>query len=314
MNLKLGIFLVGLVCFGSCNEIDPKGDKDVKEFVLNWNSKHTSLKAFDLKHEYLDEAIYYGIELTKEKIQQDKVALFERFPDLKQTIPESSISIEKEGGNFLVLFTRTISYNETEGNYPSFLSVIYKNGNFKIVREGLKLEDSTVNPNPLLFPSKATLKETYAKLPKLYGDFNGDALSDYAVVVLPQPNNNELKANTTPCETGCESRIIFSATTLSPIVIKNTFQGVLENVRDLNGDGADEIAFMSETSKTKTLYVYNATTGTLLTDPIFINTEVHRNLKLIDILKKAGPKKIRITESIQENDVWTLKSRVVEVE
>lgn len=315
MKLKLGIFLIGLVCFGSCNEIDPKGDKDVKEFVLEWNAKHTPVKALDLKHDYMDEANYYGTDLTKEKIQRDKVGLFERFPDLKQTIPESSIQIEKEGGNFLVLFTRKISYDKTEGEYPSFLSVIYKNGDFKIVREGLKLLDSTLNPNPLIFPSKAALREAYANIPKLYGDFNGDGLSDYAVVALPEvPDNNALRNTADPCSNGCESRIIFSANGINPITIQNSYKGVLENVKDLNGDGADEIAFMSETPTTKTLYVFDAGSGTLLTTPIQINTVVHRNLKLIDILKKAGPNKIRVTESIEEAGGWKLKSRVVTLE
>ena len=54
-----------------------------------------------------------------------------------------------------------------------------------------------------------------------------------------------------------------------------------------------------------------ATNGELLTEPIMINTAVHKNLKLVDVFKKTGTNKITITKSAQENGNWFLKTEVI---
>src|SRR5690606_23417697 len=118
--------------------------------------------------------------------------------------------------------------------------------------------------------------------------------------------NNEVK-----CKDGCNSVIVFSSSDLENITVEGAYQSQLENLKDLNSDGADEIGFWDIKPTTKTLYVFNATNGQLLTQPIVINTAIHKNLSLIDIFKKSGRNKITVTHSAEVDGKWVLKSDVV---
>ncbi|MFC7358301.1 hypothetical protein ACFQO1_11425 [Jejudonia soesokkakensis] len=302
-----------LLC-ANCNEINPKGEDEVRDFVYAWNNLHTPLKAANLKYEYLDVVEYFGAELTKEQIQLDKQQLFATYPDLSLSIDTNSLQIEKEGKDYLVSFVRKATLNGERATFPTFLSVLHKNSEFKILREGLQQDTVSTTKLQQLFPTKESLNATYNKAPRLYGDFNGDGISEYAFVKLPTINAPATKTTDAICEGGCVSSILFSNPDIAPITVKDAYNYTIENVKDLNGDFADEVGFFSITPTSKTLYIFDATTGSLLTEPVMINTAVHKNLKLIDILKKTGPKKITVTESIQDNGRWFLKSRVVGLE
>ena len=90
-----------------------------------------------------------------------------------------------------------------------------------------------------------------------------------------------------------------------------TYQSQLENLKDLNGDSADEIGFWSIKPTEKSLYIFDATNSKLLTSPVTINTTVHKNLDLIDVVKKTGPGKITVTRSVERNGKWVLESEIV---
>src|SRR5690606_36556593 len=107
------------------------------------------------------------------------------------------------------------------------------------------------------------------------------------------------------------SVIVFSSTALENITVEGAYQSQLENLKDLNSDGADEIGFWDLKPSSKTLYVFDATKGELLTEPIVINTTVHKNLKLIDVFKKSGRNKITVTRSVQVDGRWVLETEVV---
>jgi hypothetical protein len=301
-----------LLLFG-CNEINPKSDKAVGEFVKQWNDDHTQLKAFYLERHYMKVIDYYGKEYSKTQLQQDKSLLFEQFPDYKQRILNDQITIIKEAGIFLATFTNRINYNGIEADYKSYLSVIYINGAFRILREGVT-EDSK-NLDAPIFPSARENNSDIFKNRQLFGDFNGDALSDFAAVISPEivsATNTDAQGNdTVQCKGDCNSVITFSQKDLKDITIKNVYKSQLENLKDLNSDGADEIGFWDLKPTSKTLYVFNAINGMLLTEPIAINTSAHRNLKLIDVFKKSGVNKITVTRSVQVNGKWVLKSEVV---
>jgi hypothetical protein len=274
---------------------------------------HTQLKSLYLERDYMDVITYYGKERTRAQVQQDKNWLFEQFPDYKQRVLNDQVAIMKEAGSYLVTFTNRVNYNGIESDYTSYLSVILKNGKFKILREGVAenskdldapIFSSARENNPLIFKNK-----------RLYGDFNGDGLSDFAAVISP-----EISATTTTdiqisdevqCKGGCNSVITFSNSDLEPITIKGVYKSQLENLKDLNRDGADEIGFWDIKSTTKSLYIFNATNGALLTEPVVINTTVHKDLDFIDVFKKVGPNKITVTRSVQENGKWILKSEVI---
>lgn len=296
--LFISLLAVGIT---SCNEIDPKNENDVRDFLNEWNQRHTPIKATNLKHDYMDVVTYYGTELTKEQVQQHKNKLFDNFPSYRQQIVESSVQIERDGPDYLVSFTRSISFDGEAVSVPSFLNVSAKNSSFRILQEGLQQGANTPELNSL-FPSKTELESNFGERRKLYGDFNGDATSDYAWVAVPTASD---------CSNGCDRTVQFSNPEIRPWLVEQVYITNLENLSDLNGDGADEIGLWSKQPQAETLYIYDANNSRLLTPPVTINTRMHKNLKLIDVIKKTGPKKITVTESMEENGSWVLKSRVV---
>ncbi len=304
------LFVVG------CNEMNPKGQDEVQRFVRQWNDAHTQLKAPYLKRYYMDVVTYYGEDYTKNQVQEDKNLLFQQFPDYTQQILNNQLTISKEAGSFLVTFTKHVKYNQIETNYVSYLSVINKNGAFKILREGVNENDK--NSNAPIFPNAREQTMTRSNKRQLFGDFDGDGLSDYATVISPEivkvAKTNTQNKDSIVCKEGCNSTIFFSSKTLKPITIKNSYQSELENLKDLNSDGTDEIGFWNIKPTTKSLFVFNPSNGTLLTEPIVINTSVHKNLNLIDVFKKTGPNKITVTQSAQVNGKWILKSEIITLE
>ncbi|MFB9057797.1 hypothetical protein ACFFU9_13705 [Mariniflexile ostreae] len=301
-----------VLLFG-CNEVSPKGEKEVREFVNQWNEAHTQLKSAYLTRDYMDVIIYYGKKRTRAQVQEDKNSLFQQFPDYTQRILDDQIVITKEAGSYLVTFTKHVSYNGIEADYTSYLSVMYKNGAFKILREGVA--ENAKDLDAPIFPSARENNAFLSNTRQLFGDFDGDGLSDYATVVSPEINTsiktNSQNNDVVECVGECKSVIVFSNKNLKPITIKGAYKSQLENLKDLNSDGADEIGFWDIKASTKTLYIFNATNGALLTQPVEINTHVHKNLKLIDVFKKTGPNKITVTRSMEVNGNWILKSEVI---
>lgn len=306
-------FCLLFLLFLGCNEVNPKGEKEVRIFVKQWNEVHTQIKSPYLERYYMDVVTYYEKEFTRVQVQQDKNLLFQQFPDYTQRILNDQLEVTKVEGSYLVTFTKNVNYNGIEADYPSYLSVTIKNGEFKILREGVS--KNALNLDAPIFPGNRKSNAIISKSSRLYGDFNGDGLSDYATVISPEirSTTNADAQNNEPvqCKGECNSVITFSNKDLKAITIKGAYQSQLENLKDLNSDGSDEIGFWDIKPTTKSLYVFNATNGTLLSEPIVINTTVHKNLKLIDVFKKTGTNKITVTSSVEENGKWVLKSKVI---
>ena len=307
------VFCLFAVLFFGCDEIKTQDEKAVHKFVNQWNETHTQLKSPYLQRDYMDVVNYYGKERTRGQVQQDKNLLFQQFPDYTQSILNDELVITNEGGRYLVTFTKHVSYNGIEADYASYLSLMTKNHEFKILREGV--DENAKGLDAPIFPSARENNSVFTKTRQLFGDFNGDGLSDYATVLSPEiistAQTNSQNSDAVECKGGCNSVITFSNKDLEPITITGAYKSQLENLKDLNNDSADEIGFWDLKPNSKTLYVFDATKGTLLTEPIMINTTVHKNLKLIDVFKKTGPKKITVTRSVEEDGKWFLKSEIV---
>ncbi|MBQ0769218.1 MAG: hypothetical protein KBT58_07995 [Bizionia sp.] len=305
-----------VLLFLGCNEVNPDGEKEVRKFVKQWNDSHTQLKSAFLSRDYMEVVNYYGLEYTRVQVQRDKELLFQQFPEYTQHILNDQIDIIKEKGSFLVSFTKQVKYNGIEAVYPSYLVVIYRNGNFKINVEGVTKDAKGLDAP--IFPNARQNNTILTNNRQLFGDFNGDGLSDYANVISPEimapTTKNTIYNDPVVCKNGdCTSVIVFSNDQLKDITIKGAYKSQLENLKDLNSDGADEIGFWDIKPTSKTLYVFNALNGLLLCDPIVINTTVHKELKLIDVIKKSGPNKITVTYSEQVNDIWVLQNKIIDL-
>ncbi|TDU40094.1 hypothetical protein BXY82_2134 [Gelidibacter sediminis] len=311
--MKYVMSLLFVVLLFGCKEVNSNDENKLRKFVEQWNEAHTLLKSPYLAPNYMNVVSYYGKQRTRAQVMQDKKMLFEQFPDYTQSILNDEIEVTEEAGKYLVTFTTHVRYNGIETDYDSYLSVTIKNGDFRILREGVA--ESGNNLDAPIFPKARENNRIIANKRQLFGDFNGDGLSDYATVISPEvistettegQNNDGVK-----CKGGCESIIVFSSSDLENITIKGAYKSELENLKDLNRDGADEIGFWDIKPTSKTLYVFNATNGALLTQPIFINTTVHKGLKLIDVFKKSGVNKITVTRSVEQDGKWALKSQII---
>lgn len=298
--------LLVVLLFG-CNEVTSNDEKAVRQFVKQWNESHTQLKSSYLARDYMDMVNYYGKQRSRVQVQQDKTMLFEQFPDYTQEILNDELTITKEAGSYLVSFIKHVSYDGIEAEYESFLSVTMKNGVFRILREGVA--EGTTGADAPIFPKARENIRILANTRQLFGDFDGDGLSDYATVISPEiinANNDVVE-----CKDGCNSTIVFSSINLENISVQGAYQSQLENLKDLNSDGADEVGFWDIKPNSKTLYIFDATKGIMLTEPIEINTAVHKNLKLIDVFKKSGRNKITVTRSALVDEKWVLKTEVI---
>lgn len=307
------IFCMLIVLLFGCNETNSKDEEAVRVFVKQWNEMHTQLKSLYLERDYMDVITYYGKERTRAQVQQDKNWLFKQFPDYKQRVLNDEVEITKEAGSYLVTFTKRVNYIGIEADYTTYLSVILKNGKFKILREGVA--ENSKDLDAPIFSSARENNPLISKNRRLYGDFNGDGLSDYASVISPEMSSTAktdlLSSDEVKCKGGCNSVITFSNSDLDPITIIGAYNSQLENLKDLNKDGSDEIGFWDIKPTTKSLYIFNASNGTLLTEPVVINTAVHKNLDFIDVFKKVGPNKITVTRSAQVKGEWVLQSEVI---
>lgn len=305
--MKYIMFCLLAVLLLGCNEVTSKDEKAVRQFVEQWNDAHTQLKSSYLARDYMDRVTYYGKQRSRVQVQQDKTMLFEQFPDYTQDIVNDEMVITKEDGSYLVTFTKRVGYDGIEADYESFLSVTMKNGVFRILREGVS--ESTSDLDAPIFPNARENIRILANTRQLFGDFDGDGLSDFATVISPEIISSQ--NNVVECKDGCNSTIVFSSNELEDIVVEGAYESQLENLKDLNSDGADEIGFWDIKPTSKTLYVFDATSGTLLTKPILINTTVHKNLKLIDVFKKSGRNKITVKRSAQVDGKWVLQTEVI---
>ncbi|MBJ7882500.1 hypothetical protein [Gelidibacter salicanalis] len=311
--MKYVVSLLFVVLVFGCKEVNSKDENNLRKFVQQWNESHTLLKSPYLAPNYMNVVSYYGKQRSRAQVLQDKKMLFEQFPDYTQSVLNNQIEVTEEAGKYLVTFKNRVSYNGIEADYDSYLSVTIKNGAFRILREGVA--ETTTDLDAPIFPKARENSLNIASNRQLFGDFNGDGLSDYATVISPKLKvalqSDDQGSATVECVNGCNSVIVFSSGDLEDITIKGAYQSQLENLKDLNRDGADEIGFWDIKPTSKTLYVYNATNGTLLTEPIFINTAVHKSLKLIDVFKKSGVNKITVTRSVEVDGKWILKSEII---
>ena len=92
-----------------CNEVNPKGEKEVRKFVKQWNDAHTQIKSPYLERYYMDVVSYYEKEFRRNQVQEDKNMLFQQFPNYTQRILNDEIEISKVAGSFLVMFTKQVN-------------------------------------------------------------------------------------------------------------------------------------------------------------------------------------------------------------
>lgn len=133
---------------------------------------------------------------------------------------------------------------------------------------------------------------------KIEGDFNGDGKKEFAYSKVSDCSDD--------CDGKCITTIYFSDKKIKPIIIKNSKNGDIYNLKDLNNDGSDEIGFYPNwcTSCWHPFYVYTfkKNVSKYLVEPISTHCSQWEDNKFPIEKDKSKKGYVKITTSIWKDD------------
>lgn len=162
---------------------------------------------------------------------------------------------------------------------------------------------------------------------RLYGDFNGDGVKEYAWVKSPERLDDSYNIDWGMedergdlhmyCPGGCNSVLYFSDKSIVPITIENSWGGKLENFGDLNNDGSDNIGFYNRRvalgGTGSTLYIFKTKNSHnnyknlerkdyLLIEPLDYRSDVLEHHKIEKPIRKLDGNRLEVIEVFGYND------------
>ncbi len=212
----------------------------VLEIAYEWNDAHNSRNIQKLDDLYAPVGYFYTFMLEKQLCLDSKIQLFEKNPDFKQTL-EPDIDVYAQGSGYKCSMTKNVEINGKVTQYQSYLYLNNIGGRLKIVREGDCQTDTNI--------AKRSAK---ISIPKncIEGDFDGDGKTEKAWLELMDYENGS-------------AYICFGKSSIPKIKVSTYQETIPGNLSDLNGDGADEIGFIScgAGSAWTSYYVYSFMNG-----------------------------------------------------
>ena len=134
----------------SLNEPEPASDSQVKvqlfrAYLKNWDNLHNLRKTDDFQLDYAPNVDYYGMKMSKEKVQQSKTAFLQKTPDYEQVsyrLKVTKVDARHVRCDFL---KRTIANGKTRV-YPSYLIYVTNDdgSSWKIERESDQVTDKNL--------------------------------------------------------------------------------------------------------------------------------------------------------------------------
>lgn len=335
MRLKTSLLIFTMIFFFNCKEEKKENNSEIIDLVNIWNNSHNNKDLASLSNVYAENVFYYGTNQEKTKIIDDKKRLLNKYSNFKQIVSDKDLEITKTENGKSISFTKNVTFNSNQRDYPSYLVVSEINGKWKIVTESDLVTDKNIakSSKPSKIEKSKKTESEHSETEKLYGDFNGDGKKEYAWIKSPEmldesydleeKEDDERKG--LYCIGGCNSVIYFSDKSIVPITIENSFGGSLENFGDLNSDGADNLGvYVNPASITggQSLNVYNTkeneyshtkTKGDdyLLIEPIYLRYQTidYNDIKIVE---KINSKSFKIQEAeFDENNGWILKAKIV---
>ena len=161
-----------------------------------------------------------------------------------------------------------------------------------------------------LFLSFVTFSAQKSETKGVLGDYNGDGKKEYA--------NSKLSDCSDDCSGKCITTVYFSDKKLKPFTIKNSKNGDLYNLKDLNNDGKDEIGFYPNwcTSCWQSFYVFTLRKDGFkyLVKPILTHCIQWNDDKKLPIEKVKNKKGfVKITSSITKKEEIKTVSKIVKL-
>jgi len=270
-------------------------DKTFTDLVEAWSQAHSLDNINQFNQLFDNTVLFYGSELSRNECLFKKRSLLDKHHDFKQIIV-SDIEVKKyESEQYLCFFIKRVTIGVKTTDYPSYLMFRKYENDWKIVVESDEVTD----------------RNLAKRIPKnaIKGDFNGDEILEYAWLVPPKINYEDMD-----CVGECNSYIKFSDPKIPAIKIENCIGGSPNNLGDLNKDGADEIGLLPGwfTSCWRPYYVWTLKNSQWIyaVEPIITHCDQwDEGVIPIEIdLNKNGFVLIRFSESTDDGLVTKAKS------
>ena len=134
----------------SLNEPEPASDSQVKvqlfrAYLKNWDNLHNLRKTDDFQLDYAPNVDYYGMKMSKEKVQQSKTAFLQKTPDYEQVSYRLKVTKMDARHVRCDFLKRTIAKGKTRV-YPSYLIYVTNNdgSSWQIERESDQVTDKNL--------------------------------------------------------------------------------------------------------------------------------------------------------------------------
>ena len=134
----------------SLNEPEPASDPNVNAelfriYLKSWDNLHNLRQNDDFKFEYASNVDFYGMKMTRERVQESKVAFLKKTPDYEQVSYRMKATKTDASHVRCDFLKRTISQGKTRV-YPSYLIYVTEdNGtSWKIERESDQVTDKNL--------------------------------------------------------------------------------------------------------------------------------------------------------------------------
>ena len=134
----------------SLNEPEPVSDPQVNAelfriYLKSWDNLHNLRQNDDFKFEYAQSVDYYGMKMSREKVQQSKTAFLQKTPDYEQVsyrLKATKMDARHVRCDFL---KRTLAQGKTRV-YPSYLIFVTENNgtSWQIKRESDQVTDKNL--------------------------------------------------------------------------------------------------------------------------------------------------------------------------
>ena len=158
--LKKVLFLMMLIVLVSCSnksetkikennnkkaEIENNDiEETLKERLDEWNKFYNKQDTEKLMSFYGEKIKYYGKELNKNKVLEDKITFFNENTDYFQEIA-SKLQIDKVSEiEYKILFLKRATINQKTKDYPSYISFKKIENEWRIIEEGDKVTDKNL--------------------------------------------------------------------------------------------------------------------------------------------------------------------------
>ncbi|MCR5131876.1 MAG: hypothetical protein K6C10_10520, partial [Prevotella sp.] len=134
----------------SLNEPEPASDPNVNAelfriYLKSWDNLHNLRQNDDFKFEYASNVDFYGMKMTREKVQESKAAFLQKTPDYEQVSYRLKATKTDASHVRCDFLKRTIAQGKTRF-YPSYLIYVTEdNGtSWKIERESDQVTDKNL--------------------------------------------------------------------------------------------------------------------------------------------------------------------------